>query len=70
MVVSKTEFTWEDYLQFPEDGRRHEIIAGEHYVGRPLRSFGGGGERQRSQRCSRYHCAVRRMPSRVVTRGR
>ena len=24
--------TWDDYLRFPEDGRRHEIIAGEHYV--------------------------------------
>lgn len=32
MVVGKTGLTCEDYLQFPEDGRRHEIIAGEHYV--------------------------------------
>ena len=25
-------FTYEDYLLFPEDGKRHEIIEGEHYV--------------------------------------
>lgn len=25
-------FTYEDYLLFPEDGRRHELIGGEHYV--------------------------------------
>lgn len=24
--------TYEDYLGFPDDGRRHELIAGEHYV--------------------------------------
>lgn len=32
VVVGKTGLTCEDYLQFPEDGSRHEIIAGEHYV--------------------------------------
>lgn len=25
-------FTYEDYLLFPEDGRRHELIGGEHVV--------------------------------------
>lgn len=25
-------FTYEDYLLFPDDGRRHELIGGEHYV--------------------------------------
>jgi Uma2 family endonuclease len=25
-------FTYEDYLNFPDDGRRHELIDGEHYV--------------------------------------
>jgi Uma2 family endonuclease len=25
-------FTYEDYLTFPDDGRRHELIDGEHYV--------------------------------------
>lgn len=25
-------WTVEDYLQFPEDGKRHELIAGEHHV--------------------------------------
>jgi len=26
------KFTYEDYLCFPDDGRRHELIDGEHYV--------------------------------------
>lgn len=30
--VSSTKFTYEDYLLFPDDGRRHELIDGEHYV--------------------------------------
>jgi Uma2 family endonuclease len=37
-VVSKhsaTKLTYEDYLAFPEDGFRHEIIEGEHYVSPP-----------------------------------
>jgi hypothetical protein len=25
-------FTYDDFLLFPDDGRRHEIIDGEHYV--------------------------------------
>lgn len=29
---SSVKFTYEDYLLFPEDGRRHELIAGDHYV--------------------------------------
>ena len=32
VVDRKTKLTYEDYLQFPEDGRRHEIIDGDHYV--------------------------------------
>ena len=28
----KQRFTYEDYLLFPDDGRRHELIGGEHYV--------------------------------------
>ena len=32
VVDSKTKLTYEDYLQFSEDGRRHEIIDGDHYV--------------------------------------
>jgi hypothetical protein len=27
-----TRFTYEDFLLFPDDGKRHEIIDGEHYV--------------------------------------
>ncbi len=27
-----TKFTYEDYVLFPDDGRRHEIIDGEHFV--------------------------------------
>ena len=29
---SATRFTYEDYLNFPQDGRRHELIDGEHFV--------------------------------------
>jgi len=29
---SATRFTYEDYLNFPQDGRRHELIDGEHVV--------------------------------------
>jgi Uma2 family endonuclease len=28
----KLQLTYEDYLLFPDDGRRHELIGGEHYV--------------------------------------
>ncbi len=28
----RTKFTYEDYLLFPEDGRRHELIDGEHFM--------------------------------------
>ncbi len=27
-----TRFTYDDFVLFPDDGKRHEIIAGEHYV--------------------------------------
>lgn len=30
--VSRVKLTYEDLLQFPDDGLRHEIIDGEHYV--------------------------------------
>ena len=30
--ISSTKLTYDDYLLFPEDGRRHELINGEHYV--------------------------------------
>jgi Uma2 family endonuclease len=29
---SATKLTYRDYLRFPDDGLRHEIIEGEHYV--------------------------------------
>ena len=29
---SSVKFTYEDFLLFPDDGKRHEIIGGEHYV--------------------------------------
>jgi Uma2 family endonuclease len=32
---SATKLTYEDYLLFLDDGLRHEIIEGEHYVGPP-----------------------------------
>lgn len=31
-LQTTTKLTYEDYLHIPEDGRRHEIIDGEHYV--------------------------------------
>src|ERR1051325_10062309 len=30
--VPAKKLTYEDYLLIPEDGKRHEIIDGEHYV--------------------------------------
>jgi len=29
---ASTKLTYEDFLTFPDDGRRHELIDGEHYV--------------------------------------
>jgi Uma2 family endonuclease len=29
---SSVKFTYDDFVNFPDDGKRHEIIAGEHYV--------------------------------------
>ncbi len=31
-VGGRTKLTYEEYRHFPDDGRRHEIIDGEHYV--------------------------------------
>lgn len=28
----RRKLTYEDYLRFPDDGRRHEIIDGRHYI--------------------------------------
>ena len=30
--IQSSQLTYEDYLQFPDDGKRHEIIEGVHYV--------------------------------------
>jgi Uma2 family endonuclease len=30
--VGSSQLTYEDYLLFPDDGKRHEIIDGDHYV--------------------------------------
>lgn len=30
--LPRRKLTYEDYLTFPEDGRRHEVLDGEHYV--------------------------------------
>ncbi len=29
---ARRKFTYEDYAQIPDDGRRHEVIEGEHHV--------------------------------------
>ena len=31
-AAPSVKFTYEDFLNFPNDGKRHEIIDGEHYV--------------------------------------
>ena len=31
-LPASLKFTYEEYLTFPEDGKRHELIAGDHYV--------------------------------------
>jgi Uma2 family endonuclease len=31
-AASRVKLTYEDFLQFPDDGKRHELIDGEHYV--------------------------------------
>ncbi|CBE68492.1 MAG: Uma2 family endonuclease [Candidatus Methylomirabilis oxygeniifera] len=31
-MTVQVKFTYEDYLLFPDDGRRHELIDGEHHV--------------------------------------
>ena len=30
--IRSSQLTYEDYLQFPDDGKRHEIIEGDHYM--------------------------------------
>jgi Uma2 family endonuclease len=32
MASNATKLTYEDFVLFPDDGRRHEIIDGEHFV--------------------------------------
>ena len=36
--VRSSQLTYEDYLLFPDDGKRHEIIEGDHYVTPALRT--------------------------------
>ena len=31
-LTSRTKLTYADYLLFPEDGKRHELMDGEHYM--------------------------------------
>ena len=31
-AAPSVKFTYEDFVNFPDDGKRHEIIDGEHYV--------------------------------------
>lgn len=31
-TTPSVKFTYEDFVNFPDDGKRHEIIDGEHYV--------------------------------------
>jgi hypothetical protein len=29
---ARVKLTYDDFLHFPDDGKRHELIDGEHYV--------------------------------------
>lgn len=31
-ATSRVKLTYEDFLLFPDDGKRHELIDGEHYA--------------------------------------
>lgn len=31
-MTVQVQFTYDDYLLFPDDGKRHEVIDGEHYM--------------------------------------
>jgi hypothetical protein len=31
-AAPRVKLTYDDFVQFPDDGRRHELIDGEHYV--------------------------------------
>jgi hypothetical protein len=31
-ATSRVKLTYEDFLLFPDDGKRHELIDGDHYV--------------------------------------
>lgn len=31
-TTSGVKLTWDDYVQLPDDGKRHELIDGEHFV--------------------------------------
>jgi Uma2 family endonuclease len=31
-ATSGVKLTWDDFVHFPDDGKRHELIDGEHYV--------------------------------------
>jgi Uma2 family endonuclease len=30
--IRSTHLTYDDYVQFPDDGKRHEVIEGDHYM--------------------------------------
>ena len=32
LVPPGVKLTYDDFVHFPEDGKRHELIDGEHYV--------------------------------------
>jgi Uma2 family endonuclease len=32
MKPTGVKLTWDDFVRFPDDGKRHELIDGEHYV--------------------------------------
>ena len=46
------KLTYDDFLLFPDDGQRHELIDGEHYV-TPVIEVGSPGTRRRDETIKR-----------------
>ncbi len=36
LAAATRKFTYRDFVKFPDDGKRHELIDGVHYAALPL----------------------------------
>ncbi len=50
-AAARDRFTYQDYVNFPADGQRHELVNGAHVVT-------PSPERRHQQMCSRVHVAI------------